>query len=72
MTKRETKHEGFLTAKDHEHGLFGNSKATHKDVIGTLKMGSLMTNTDKKKGLASKKGIEMGMLHTKKDQRGLM
>jgi hypothetical protein len=52
MTKKETKREGFYTAKDREHGLFGKDKSTHKDVLGKLDMGApLFTEKDKKRGL---------------------
>jgi hypothetical protein len=71
MAKKQN-NQGFLTAKDKANGLFGNSKATHKDVIGKLPMGELITAKDKARGLADKKGLDMGKLHTEKDKRGLL
>jgi hypothetical protein len=72
MAKKQSKNEGFLTAKDKANGLFGNSKTSTKDVLGKLPMGELITAKDKARGLADKKGIDMGKLHTEKDKRGLL
>lgn len=55
------KNKGWLTEKDHKHGLFGNDKSTHKDVIGKLNMGQLTTAEDRK-GLTTKKDHERGLM----------